>query len=66
MKDVAWYKYGKKGHISKYCRVSKKLQELSLGNEVLEKLLALLIETFEFKTNSKDSSDKGYPQIDEI
>ena len=61
MKDVTCYKCGKKGHIFKYCRVSKKLQELSLRNKVLEKLSALLIESSGSETNSKDSSDKGYP-----
>ena len=61
--DVICYKCGKKGHISKYCKVSKKIQELDLGNETLGKLSALLLETSESETTS---SEKYYPQIDEI
>ena len=63
MKDVTCYKYGKKGHISKYSKVSKKIQELDLEDETITKLLALLIETSE---SDNTSSGKGYPQIDEI
>ena len=64
MKGATCYKCGKKGHISKYCRASKKIQGLNLGNEVLEKLSALLIETSKSKINSKDFSNKG--EVNEI
>ena len=52
LKDVTCYKCGKKGHISKYCKVSKKIQELDLEDETVTKILALLIETFESDNTS--------------
>ena len=58
IKDVTCYKCGKKGHISKYCKVSKKIQELDLKDEPVTKLLALLIETSE---SDNTYSGRGYP-----
>ena len=43
LKNVTYYKCGRKGHISKYCRIKKKLHELELSEEVLSKLEALLV-----------------------
>ena len=57
LKDITCYKCGKKGHISKYCKVSKKIQELDLEDETMTKLSALLIETSE---SGNTSSGRGY------
>ena len=61
LKDVTCYKCGKKGHISKYCKVFKKIQKLDLEDETMAKLSALFIETSE-----SENISVAYPQIDEI
>ena len=44
---VVCYNYGKQGHISKYCRLKKKLRNLNLDPSIEEKINNLLIETLE-------------------
>ena len=58
LKDVTCYKCGKKGHISKYYKISKKIQELDLEVKTIIKLPALLIETSE---SDNTSLRNGYP-----
>ena len=43
LKEVTCYKCGKKGHISWYCKVFKKLKEFDLELETIAQLSALLI-----------------------
>ncbi|XP_050222327.1 uncharacterized protein LOC126672420 [Mercurialis annua] len=64
LKDITCYKCGKKGHISKYCRVSRKIQELHLEGEVLDRIEALLAYSSDSETEM--SSEGQNPQLDEL
>ncbi|XP_050217639.1 uncharacterized protein LOC126668490 [Mercurialis annua] len=64
LKDITCYKCGKKGHISKYCRVSRKIQELHLEGEVLDRIEALLAYSSDSETEM--SSEGQNPQFDEL
>jgi len=54
------YNCGKQGHISKYCRLKKKLRNLNLEPTIEEQINNLLIETSEEETETSSSvlSDK--------
>ncbi|XP_050222373.1 uncharacterized protein LOC126672466 [Mercurialis annua] len=64
LKDITCYKCGKKGHISKYCRVSRKIQELHLEGEVLDRIEVLLAYSSDSETEM--SSEDQNPQLDEL
>ncbi|KAH1127314.1 hypothetical protein GYH30_016045 [Glycine max] len=59
---VVCYNCGKQGHISKYCRLKKKLRNLSLNPSIEEKINNLLIETSEEET-WEVSSEENLNQI---
>ena len=59
---VVCYNYGKQGHISKYCRLKKKLRNLNLDPSIEEKINNLLIETLEEETGEV-SSEENLNQI---
>ena len=54
--------YGKQGHISKYCRLKKKLRNLNLDPSIEEQINNLLIETSEEETGEV-SSEENLNQI---
>ncbi|XP_050222444.1 uncharacterized protein LOC126672532 [Mercurialis annua] len=64
LKDITCYKCGKKGHISKYCRVSRKIQELHLEGEVLDRIEALVAYSSDSETEM--SSEGQNPQLYEL
>lgn len=66
LKDITCFKFGEKCHTSKYCGVSKKLQERELEEDILQKISTHLIKTSDSKAWSKDSSDEQNTQIDEL
>ncbi|KAL5193846.1 polyprotein [Glycine soja] len=53
---ITCYNCGKQGHISKYCRLKKKLRNLNLEPTIEEQINNLLIETSEEETETKTSS----------
>ncbi|KAH9670355.1 hypothetical protein KPL70_016954 [Citrus sinensis] len=63
-KEATCYKCGKKGHTAKFCRISKKLHELDLDEEILSKVAYLLVES----SNSEYSmtGDNDPLQVDEL
>uniref|UniRef100_A0A0R0G483 CCHC-type domain-containing protein n=1 Tax=Glycine max TaxID=3847 RepID=A0A0R0G483_SOYBN len=52
---ITCYNCGKQGHISKYCRLKKKLRNLNLEPAIEEKINNLLIETSEEETETSSS-----------
>ncbi|KAL5127513.1 polyprotein [Glycine soja] len=52
---ITCYNCGKQGHISKYCRLKKKLRNLNLEPEIEEQINNLLIETSEEETETSSS-----------
>ena len=60
MSKVVCYKCNKPGHYSKYCKFKKKLNELNLDDNIINKLDSILIQT------SSDSSDSSEDEIDDI
>ena len=52
---IVCYNYGKQGHISKYCRLKKKLRNLNLDPSIEEQINNMLIETSEEETEECDS-----------
>ena len=57
----------KKGHIERFCRLNKRLQELDLTEEIFNKITASLIESSDLKNSLQESYDKENPfQIEEI
>ena len=52
---ITCYNCGKQGHISKYCRLKKKLRNRNLEPAIEEKINNLLIETSEEETNTSSS-----------
>lgn len=61
-KNATYYICSKKGHITKYYRVSKKHQKLKLEKEIFQRVYSLLIET----SKSEVSSDDQNFQIEEL
>ncbi|KAH1206386.1 putative Polyprotein CP [Glycine max] len=53
---ITCYNCGKQGHISKYCRLKKKLRNLNLEPSIEEQINNLLIETSEEETETETSS----------
>ncbi|KAH1210252.1 putative Polyprotein CP [Glycine max] len=53
---ITCYNCGKQGHISKYCRLKKKLRNLNLEPSIAEQINNLLIETSEEETETETSS----------
>ncbi|KAG4963119.1 hypothetical protein JHK85_040562 [Glycine max] len=53
---ITCYNCGKQGHISKYCRLKKKLRNLNLEPTIEEQINNLLIETSEEETETETSS----------
>ena len=52
------FRCGKQGHISKYCRFSKKLNKIrNIDESVLEQINNLLIDTSESETETENTSD---------
>ena len=62
---ITCYNCGKQGHISKYCRLKKKLRNLSLESAIEEHINNLLIETSEEETETSSSklSDENLNMI---
>ncbi|KAH1265451.1 putative Polyprotein CP [Glycine max] len=58
---ITCYNCGKQGHISKYCRLKKKLRNLNLEPAIEEQINNLLIETSEeeTETSSSEPSDEN-------
>ena len=58
---ITCYNCGKQGHISKYCRLKKKLRNLKLEPAIEEQINNLLIETSEeeTETSSSEPSDEN-------
>ncbi|KAL5179922.1 putative Polyprotein CP [Glycine soja] len=58
---IMCYNCGKQGHISKYCRLKKKLRNLNLEPAIEEQINNLLIETSEeeTETSSSEPSDEN-------
>ncbi|RDX80013.1 hypothetical protein CR513_39485, partial [Mucuna pruriens] len=56
------YNCGKQGHISKYCRLKRKIRNLNLEPTIKEKINNLLIETSE-QESEKESSSEDLNQI---
>ncbi|KAL5159220.1 polyprotein [Glycine soja] len=54
-KKITCYNCGKQGHISKYCRLKKKLRNLNLEPAIEEQINNLLIETSEEETETSSS-----------
>ncbi|RZB41105.1 hypothetical protein D0Y65_055484 [Glycine soja] len=52
---ITCYNCGKQGHISKYCRLKKKLRNLNLEPAIEEQINNLLIETSEEETETSSS-----------
>ncbi|KAH1266609.1 hypothetical protein GmHk_01G002066 [Glycine max] len=52
---ITCYNRGKQGHISKYCRLKRKLRNLNLEPAIEEQINNLLIETLEEETNTSSS-----------
>ena len=50
---ITCYNRGKQGHISKYCRLKRKLRNLNLEPAIEEQINNLLIETLEEETRTK-------------
>jgi len=59
---VVCYNYGKQGHISKYCRLKKKLRNLNRDPSIEDQINNLLIETSEEETGEV-SSEENLNQI---
>ncbi|KAG4949449.1 hypothetical protein JHK82_042663 [Glycine max] len=53
---ITCYNCGKQGHISKYCRLKKKLRNLNLEPAIEEQINNLLIETSEEETETTSSA----------
>ncbi|KAH1262561.1 polyprotein [Glycine max] len=53
---ITCYNCGKQGHISKYCRLKKKLRNLNLEPAIEEQINNLLIETSEEETETSSSA----------
>ena len=45
LKNITFYKCGRKSHIQKFCRLNSKLYEIGLDDKVLCKISVLLIES---------------------
>jgi len=54
---IVCYNYGKQGHISKYCRLKKKLRNLNLDPSIEEQINNMLIETSEEETEDVSSEE---------
>ncbi|KAG4915095.1 hypothetical protein JHK87_052652 [Glycine soja] len=54
---IVCYNYGKQGHISKYCRLKKKLRNLNLDPSIEEHINNMLIETSEEETEDVSSEE---------
>ncbi|KAH9699823.1 hypothetical protein KPL71_024517 [Citrus sinensis] len=63
-KEATCYKCGKKGHTVKFCRMSRKLHELGLDEEIFSKVAPLLIESSD--SESSMTGDSEPLQIDEL
>jgi len=59
---VVCYNCGKQGHISKYCRLKRKLRNLNLDPFIEEQINNLLIETSE-EESGEASSEENLNQI---
>ena len=64
-KDITCYKCGKKGHISRFCRLNRKIQELNIEESLSNKISALLLESSDSETSEMSGNDEPL-QIDEI
>ncbi|KAH9792212.1 hypothetical protein KPL71_004030 [Citrus sinensis] len=63
-KEATCFKCGKKGHTTKFCRMSRKLHELDLDEEILSKVASLLVESSD--SESSMTGDSEPLQVDEL
>lgn len=66
-KNLTCFKCNKKGHISKFCRLNRKIQEFDLGEELSSKISNLLLHysSSSYDYDSPLSSEKAL-QVDEL
>ena len=55
-KNITCYNCGKKGHTSRFCKLSKKVNELNLDEDTIHQLNQLMVET---DSSSSDEIEKG-------
>ena len=65
-KGATCFKCGKKGHTAKYYRINRRLQEIDLDEEVLSKIVLLLIKSSDSDSNSSLSGNSDPLQVDEL
>ncbi|KAH9722796.1 hypothetical protein KPL70_006845 [Citrus sinensis] len=63
-KEATYYKCEKKSHTVKFCRMNRKLHELSLDEETLSKVASLLVESSD--SESSMTGDNEPLQVDEL
>nr|KJB23562.1 hypothetical protein B456_004G105400 [Gossypium raimondii] len=63
-KTIKCYRCGKPGHISKYCKIKRKINNLNLDEEIEQKLNEILLETTSSENYTSTETDEL--QIDEL